>query len=36
MCEQTQTAMEEKTISNVRSALEMGVLRDPVPEQAHL
>ncbi|KAF1841074.1 glyoxylate reductase [Cucurbitaria berberidis CBS 394.84] len=31
---ETQTAMEEKTIANVRSALEKGSLRDVVPEQA--
>jgi hypothetical protein len=30
---QTKTAMEEWTISNVRSALESGKLRSPVPEQ---
>lgn len=30
----TQTAMEEWNISNVRSALETGVLRSIVPEQA--
>ncbi|KAH7385745.1 glyoxylate reductase [Pyrenochaeta sp. MPI-SDFR-AT-0127] len=33
---ETQTAMEERTIANVRSALETGVLRDAVPEQAGL
>lgn len=30
---ETQAAMEEKTISNLRSALERGVLRNLVPEQ---
>jgi len=33
---ETQAAMEEKTISNVRSALEMGALQDVVIEQVHL
>jgi len=33
---ETQAAMEEKTISNVRSALERGALRDVVPEHADL
>jgi hypothetical protein len=31
---QTQAAMEEKTIANVRSALETGLLRDIIPEHA--
>lgn len=30
---QTKTGMEEWTIGNVRSALESGKLRSPVPEQ---
>lgn len=30
---ETQKAMEERTISNVRQALEHGVVRDPIPEQ---
>lgn len=30
---ETQKAMEERTISNVRRALELGSVRDPVPEQ---
>ena len=33
---ETQTAMEEWCISNVRSALEKGQLRSPVPEQVHV
>ncbi|CAO2650662.1 Nn.00g019540.m01.CDS01 [Neocucurbitaria sp. VM-36] len=33
---ETQTAMEEKTIANVRSALEKGLLRDIIPEQVCL
>ncbi|KAF1944563.1 glyoxylate reductase [Clathrospora elynae] len=31
---ETQSAMEQQTIGNVRSALETGALRDLVPEQA--
>lgn len=34
--EQTQTAMEEWAIENVRLALETGELKSPVPEQADL
>lgn len=34
--QQTQTAMEEWNISNVRSVLETGALRNVVPEQANL
>lgn len=33
---QTQTAMEEWAIDNVRAALETGKLKSPVPEQADL
>ncbi|KAF9887774.1 hypothetical protein FE257_009580 [Aspergillus nanangensis] len=33
---ETQTAMEEWAIGNVRSALETGKLKSPVPEQADL
>ncbi|OAK98734.1 glyoxylate reductase [Phaeosphaeriaceae sp. SRC1lsM3a] len=33
---ETQAAMEERTISNVRSVLETGALRDIVPEHADL
>ncbi|PYI18633.1 glyoxylate reductase [Aspergillus violaceofuscus CBS 115571] len=33
---ETQTAMEEWTIGNIRSALETGKLKSPVPEQADL
>lgn len=33
---QTQTAMEEWAIGNVRAALETGKLKSPVPEQADL
>ncbi|RAL12451.1 D-mandelate dehydrogenase-like dehydrogenase [Aspergillus homomorphus CBS 101889] len=33
---ETQTAMEEWTIANIRSALETGKLKSPVPEQADL
>lgn len=33
---QTQTAMEEWAIENIRSALETGKLKSPVPEQADL
>lgn len=33
---QTQTAMEELTIDNIRSALQSGTLKTPVPEQADL
>lgn len=33
---ETQTKMEEWTISNVRMALAEGVLRSPVPEQKSL
>lgn len=34
--QQTQEAMEEWNISNVKSALERGVLRSVVPEQSGL
>ena len=33
---ETQTAMEEWCISNVRAAIETGKLRSPVSEQADL
>lgn len=33
---ETQTAMEAWNIGNVRSALETGKLRSPVPEQADM
>lgn len=33
---ETQTAMEKWTIDNIRSALETGKLKSPVPDQADL
>ena len=33
---ETQTAMEEWCIGNVRSAIEQGKLTSPVPEQENL